>query len=106
MPLLIRGDGKGRYCPVIVCDHCGQEITDGRDGNYQWQVGRDGEIVNGKIYFTHKECCRSFEQANGGRRCWMFTGLECLPVFLVRNLKVDWDRAKKTARFMATLESG
>jgi hypothetical protein len=104
MPLQIRRDG-GLDRPVINCDHCGLEITDAKDGNYEWKVGEAGQVVDGTIYFTHKRCCRPFEQANGGRPRWFAIGFECLPVYLAVNLQVDWDRSKETARLMATLGS-
>jgi hypothetical protein len=104
MPLRMKWEG-GLYRPVIVCDHCGLEISDAEDGNYEWQVEQSGAIVDGTIYFTHKRCCHPFEQANGGRPAWFAITLECLPVFLANNLQVDWHRAEKTARLMATLGS-
>lgn len=100
MPLRMRRDGSLDR-PVIVCDHCGLEITDAKDGNYEWQVDPSGQIKDGTIHFTHKRCCHPFEQANGDRLGWLAIGLECLPVYLANNLQLDWDRAKKTARLMA-----
>jgi hypothetical protein len=35
MPRVIK-DLDNRSCPVVVCDHCGEQITDALDGNYQW----------------------------------------------------------------------
>jgi len=37
MPLCIRIE-QTIHKPVILCDHCSQEISDAREGNYQWQM--------------------------------------------------------------------
>jgi hypothetical protein len=102
MPLQIKRE-SGLDRPVVICDHCGLEITEAKDGNYEWEVGEEGEILNGTIYFTHKRCCHAFEQTNRGCARWYAIGLECLPVYLANNLQMDWDRAKRTAWFMSTL---
>jgi hypothetical protein len=35
MPIVIREAGQFEL-PVVLCDHCGEEILDAREGNYQW----------------------------------------------------------------------
>jgi hypothetical protein len=103
MGLQIKIEG-GRYRPVVACDHCGEEIDDARQGNYQWRVEENGNPADGGlIFFTHKRCCRPFEESNGGRVGWCWTPLSCLPVFLVNNLSLDWEKAKETAQLMASL---
>jgi hypothetical protein len=94
---------EGRFRPVVVCDHCGEQIADAKDGNYEWRMREDGQIEDGQIYFTHKACCRPFEIANGGRVHWFAIGLECLPVYLATNLERDWAKAKKTAALMSQM---
>ena len=47
---------KGLCKPVVFCDHCGEAITDAKDGNYQWQESPEGE--SGPLHFTHKGCWR------------------------------------------------
>jgi len=32
---------NGRAYSVIACDHCGEVITDAKDGNTVWRVDRD-----------------------------------------------------------------
>lgn len=93
---------KGINKPVIICDHCGQRIDDAREGIYQWQVDDRGRPVGeGVMRFTHNDCCRSFETAHGGRRAWCWGPLSCLPVFLLRNLRLDWEKAKENAELMS-----
>jgi hypothetical protein len=87
---------RGRDCPTIVCDHCGRPIRDARAGNYQWRHRGGGELL-----YTHKSCCRGFEQERGGDWCAM--ELECLPIFLGNGLKVKWDSARRAAALLASL---
>src|SRR5262249_7470771 len=60
---LVTQDRDGRSCPGVVCDHCGEEIADARDGNYQWRTGGHDTDWGSRVYFTHKRCCPPFEQA-------------------------------------------
>jgi hypothetical protein len=94
MPIRIIEEGK--YCkPVIACDHCGQLITDVRDGNYQWRFDSRGDFPGAAIYFTHKRCCHPFEQCNPGE--WGAEELDCLFVYLANNLDLDWEAARTRA---------
>ncbi len=80
-------------CPVIECDHCGKVIE--KSGNYEWQPDGDGTI-----YFTHKGCCRAFENEHGGRSAWWCTEIDCLPVYLLNNLGIRYkDAVAKVERF-------
>src|SRR5437773_1314801 len=89
MGLQIQLEG-GRYRPVVVCDHCGILIEDARRGNYQWLVGERARAGGeNTIFFTHKDCCRPFEEAHGGRRAWAWAPLSCFPIFLAANLNLD-----------------
>ena len=36
MPLVIQVNGP-YAAPQVACDHCGELITDAKDGNYQWR---------------------------------------------------------------------
>jgi hypothetical protein len=98
MPLLIQYTGP-YAAPTVVCDHCGTPITDAKDGNYQWSHEVLGEGVTAPMLFTHKACCRAFEQARGGS--WGAIGLECLPFYLAHNLHVTWRTARTYAQLMA-----
>src|SRR5262245_60102707 len=103
MPLMIRPEGP-LCCPVILCDHCGREIDDARQGNYQWTMSPLAPGRPVALYFTHKACCRDFEQARPlPEGLWGWTPLECLPVYLANNLKVDRKKARHTATFLARL---
>lgn len=72
MPLKIALEGN-LYCPIIECDVCGQEITDGENGwyIYLYQTGPDkGHLPadDGRMYFAHKgRCLDRFEQQHAGR---------------------------------------
>ena len=101
MPLAIRSEG-GMAKPVIICDHCGKEIDEAKQGNYQWDVAQVDKPQGGQVYFTHKACCRAFEALTPGR--WSWTELDCLPVFLANNLKVNWKEAREKAAVLASIE--
>jgi hypothetical protein len=100
MPLkIIETNGLSR--PAFFCDYCGKEITDAKDGNYEWK-GKDAATPAGAvIYFTHKKCCAPFEEANDGD--WGAMELDCLPVYAVNNLKID-SPAKRPARLETNLK--
>jgi hypothetical protein len=102
MPLQIRIEGPQARA-VVVCAHCGKQIENARQGNYQWRM-RDGcRGTGGQLFFTHKQCCRAFQTANTGPFTWAWTELCCLPIFLGNNLGLDWEGAKDTARMFASI---
>jgi hypothetical protein len=102
VPLRIQDEG-GLDRPVVICDLCGAEITDALDGNFQWAFDDEGRLDGGEVYFTHKRCCHAFEQSNGGGgACWGAIGLECLPIYLGANLRLNWPAAARTAAWLAT----
>ena len=70
MPLVIQFTGP-YAAPKILCDHCGKEIMDAKDGNYQW-THEDGcaEGQTTTLYFTHKACCDAFEHTHGDPYAW------------------------------------
>jgi hypothetical protein len=97
MPLVIQ-DRNGRSCPVIVCDHCGRQISDARDGNYQWRLGMNDTDFGSRIYFTHKHCCQPFEDAHESENVlWGAMELEVLPIYLGNNLALKWNEARRRA---------
>ena len=54
MPLVIQFTGP-YAAPKILCDHCGEEITEAKDGNYQW---------------THQDGCADGQTALGWGWRW------------------------------------
>jgi hypothetical protein len=92
MPLRILHD-RGVDRPAGICDLCGAEISDARDGNYQWQVDGQGGWRDGEIYFTHKRCCEAFEERHGGCSVCYAMEVDCLPICLGRNLRLKWREA-------------
>ena len=100
MPLRIVEDGRYNK-PTIVCDHCGEAITDVNDGNYQWRFDGRGDYPGAAVYFTHKRCCHAFEQANPAP--WGAMALDCLFVYLSNSLKLDWEAAKKRAGLLDSI---
>jgi hypothetical protein len=104
MPLIMQ-DRDGHACPVVVCDHCGERIEDARDGNYQWRMGLRDTDWGSRVFFTHKRCCHAFEQAHPEEGfTWGAIELECFPVYLGNNLRLDWEAARRTAAMLGSLE--
>jgi hypothetical protein len=97
MPLVIQHDGPYAI-PQLVCDFCGEVITDAQDGNDQWSDAAREDGATTPMFFTHTACCAAFEDAHGGSATWQAIGLECLPYFLARNLHVTWQQAQAAAR--------
>lgn len=81
----------GEWRPKVDCDHCGELIEDARHGNYEWEIDADGQPTTGEVFFTHKACCRAFENEHGGRASWHCGELGLLPVMLGNNLGLDWE---------------
>ncbi len=83
---------KGRYCPQVFCDYCGERIERGNDGLYEYEVSDDGKPIDGRLYFVHVgRCCRAFRAEHGadghGNRLWFDDMLSRLSVYLANNLK-------------------
>ena len=94
MPLVIRlRQGKGkrpdRYCPVILCDYCGEEIT--KQGNFLWEPEDAWPENGGKaaVVFTHKHCNYAYERTRPDG-CQLYgEELAYLPLFLERNIEIS-----------------
>jgi hypothetical protein len=102
MPVVIKLKNN-RSCPIVVCDFCGQEIEDVGDGNSQWKMEEAEEAAGATLYFTHKACCRPFEQANQGP-LWGADQLDHFMAFLAANTNLDWEDAEQGAWVLASLE--
>jgi hypothetical protein len=104
MPLVVKALDN-RSCPVVVCDHCGEQITDALDGNYQWRMGLNDTDFGGRVYFTHKGCCKAFEDAHPEDGfVWGAMELSCLPIYLGNGLALDWEGARRSAETLGSIE--
>jgi hypothetical protein len=74
-----------------------EKVSERRNG-LQWRFDRRGDYPGAAVYFTHKRCCRAFEQANPGP--WGAMGLDSLFVYLSNSLNLDWEAAKRRAEFL------
>ena len=83
--------------PVVICDQCGEPIRDARDGNYQWQAPVDPGLSRKFVFFTHKSCAHTFEQARGGSGAWYAMELTELLPHVARGLNINWDEAIRYA---------
>lgn len=86
------------FCPRVFCDQCGQRIERAREGNYQWWLDGDGTL-----FFTHKRCCRAFEENHGGRSGWCWGELSALPFYLVQNLGLTWAESRRIGTWLGSL---
>jgi hypothetical protein len=97
MPLRIRMEGSADK-PVVVCDHCGAPIDGTRPGHFSWRYEPDGTPV-GEVCFTHQDCTIAFTERSG-HPLWCSKDLECLPVYVLQGLGVDWNDAEKKVRWL------
>ena len=94
MPIHIQVGEDDLWAPITICDRCGEQIEDAREGNYSWQVSREGKPVDGRIYFAHKKCCRVLEarMAATGQHTdsmhWFWEELARFPLYLCTNLSL------------------
>jgi hypothetical protein len=100
MPLVMQYNGP-YATPQVLCDYCGEVIPDAQEGNYQWAEEEMTEGTSTPLYFTHKRCCDAFETTRGGGQHWSAIGLECLPYYLVKNLKSSWRAAQAQGAMMS-----
>jgi hypothetical protein len=90
MPLEMRFH-EGKWCPVVVCDHCGERIESACDGNNEWR--QDDPTPR----FIHKHCSNAFEDSHGGRAAWLSGELRVFCIYLADNLNLDDKQARRLA---------
>jgi hypothetical protein len=94
---------RKRFKPLVFCDHCSELIEEAHQGNYHWLVDlATGEpFGDGRLWFTHKQCIRAFEQLHAREGLLFFwSELEVLPLYLATNLKVDTAEARRAAELL------
>jgi hypothetical protein len=103
----------GCACPVIVCDQCGEPITDAKDGNTVWrEPSLNSRFGAGRFYdiqHTHKTCNwffmkRSFPEPEDLSWRWMSHDLLTDLYWLLNNLRYDAKEAEPVERLMAMLD--
>jgi hypothetical protein len=97
---MIKTAEGGRAWPVVVCDHCGREIAEARDGSYRWKIPPAAGGPPKLVYFTHKACRLEFEKTHA-EPPWGGADLEELPVLLADCLAVEWEKAAATAGLLS-----
>jgi hypothetical protein len=100
---------EDQACPVITCDWCNKEITDGVQATYAYVMGV-GEYphmifpTESEVFYLHNgRCFGSFERHKEATD-QIFLGtipLQCLPIYLAGNMGVNWVKAFKTAQYMS-----
>jgi hypothetical protein len=68
MPLAFEFSNKEDLIyPILLCDHCGKQITDARAANVLWdkpEFEGKGPWRTDGVYFVHKECDQPFRQSH------------------------------------------
>jgi len=89
MPIIYRqipghADVGGLWMPMAVCDECGQQIKDAREGNAQWVMGQPDTVV----VITHKDCNHAFEHKHPlpDEQMWGWAPLSKFAADLARNM--------------------
>jgi hypothetical protein len=100
MPISVRLVDDRWSCPVVVCDHCGLVIEDAKDGTTAWDPEIAESQIASPVFFVHKACFAEFKFGHP-QEC-VYTGelLDLLPR-LVKNLQLDWDKAKRRVEYLA-----
>jgi len=108
----IRPDSEYRAYPVIVCDHCGDLITNAKDGNTVWREptvgGRKHERFYG-VQHTHKRCNYAFMNVRFPEPAdlswsWMSHDLPHDLFMLLLNTNYDAAAAKRQATTLAMFD--
>lgn len=94
---------QNQSCPIPFCDHCGQAITRADAGLYCFS--QTVSATPSPVYFVHKRCQDPFEATHPAEHggLWGSVPLDALPVYMARNLGIDWARAAVVADLMGTL---
>ncbi len=106
----IRADG--RAYPVIVCDHCGEVITDAKHGNTVWREPIHGSRKRERFYsiqHAHKRCNYAFMNKRVPEPAdlswtWMTHDLPHDLFMLLSNTNYDATAARQNAELMAMFD--
>lgn len=99
MPLQIK-HADGITMPIIICDFCHEQITDAKEGSYQFRKPDKVGAIN-DIFFTHEKCGCAFEKLEP-EGLWSSVPLECLPIYLGDNLNLNVKEARETVRMLSS----
>jgi hypothetical protein len=81
--------------PIVVCDQCGKRIDDASEASYIWNESSYEPGSLHDVYFVHSRCDEALQRQVGEMP--NSQSLIILMPYLVSNLNVDWDEAKKYA---------
>jgi hypothetical protein len=84
MPLMIQTIRGGLARLVVVCDHCGREIAEAREGILRWKLSPAAVGPPKLAYFTHRTCGVPFERDHP-EPPWGTAELDSLPALLAEN---------------------
>lgn len=90
------------YCPVFICDACGEMITDSSWGLFAWVVDlTTGAPLTGRVHTVHKRACdHTLEaEAQAAGYGWYTMELRLLSEQIAANLKPGPDATKLAAEW-------
>ena len=85
---------KGQTCPVLVCDHCGQEITKAGLALYHWREV-EYQPLEYSLRVYHKGACTREVEAReraAGEMNFPCGEIDWLLGYLANNAQMDWAR--------------
>jgi hypothetical protein len=87
---------EGRCCVLIICDGCGQPITDAWRNAYLSRVGVKESDFGNRVYFVHYTCYITFrkDHPQDGFR-WVYLPLQALPIYVGESLGLNWEEARR-----------
>jgi hypothetical protein len=94
-------DGRDLLCPIVECDICGKQITDGELGMYKYAIGPNGQILDhGRLIFAHKGGCDDLHEQQYGDN-WYWGELTTLLIQLGANMGIDWNDPQQVATIIS-----
>jgi hypothetical protein len=92
----------GLYCPVLICDHCGEQITDVQAATYAWPE-EASHTSDADVVFLHRACIRAYQE---GRQWHASEPLESFAVRLASNAGQGPTSLIQTARELKRADEG
>src|SRR5215469_3758882 len=83
------------FCPIFVCDHCGQKIENAEEGMYHYRDDEKGTPLDESIKLYHKRPCSyqaEMEERKQGRKGFPWNELRDLIGYLVNNSGLKWHK--------------
>lgn len=99
MPILM-DYRRGKWCPTVFCDGCGEWIRDGSQANYRWLAWREDTGFQNRTppLFFHWGCDNAHVYRDGEAYPW--GRLAVFPTMLTSNLNLREKVVREAIRFV------